>query len=288
MRCDSKTMKIQIKHGATSNELISLFSLKNEEELKNLIDTLFCTGSRKVLSDIKKNDHRAAKHKLSKSSSAIEIDSTPEISEDSCEDETEDTTLILETDSLEAEETLLSLKKDEEELSTQLMNLEKEHGSYINKRSTIVQKLAKRKNAFLELQRLLKENKKNTSALFEQYNSIRTEMDKNIEEQQIVRNLLNEVRETIQELSTINVFVFKNGEVEFEPATQFEPISQKAINNLFTQLVIIPESNYLNVVEVKALAKLSLQLSKNTLKTVVTFENPAAEKLLEKANSILK
>lgn len=164
-----------------------------------------------------------------------------------------------EAEQLKTSEILEKLQEEEESLSGKICQIEGQHKNLVSQRHKIVTQFEMAQKALEELRRLLGEQEKNVTSLYEGYEECAVQMEVLNQERKAYRKQLDGIRKQISDLKKVTIFVYKDGSIEIESA-DIPSISDEEIISEFEVLISMPEAEELTIKEIKNIAKFKLMV----------------------------
>lgn len=147
------------------------------------------------------------------------------------------------------------LKAQEQELSAEVCRLEGKHKELVSKRRDFVKALKRAERALCELRRILHEQERNVTNLYDQYNECDDEMEAINQERRAYKELLEDTRKQIADFQKITILIYQDGHIEVENA-EIPTISDEEIISELGNLICMPETGEITINELKNIAKL--------------------------------
>lgn len=174
------------------------------------------------------------------------------------------------------ENKVLELKMREESIRKEICDKELDHVQLKAKRRELYTSLRKQKEALLRLKEEMKERQEEVNEIVTQLQVSASEMSKISAEISNSQKELEKVREEIKSLQKIEIFAYKNGEIEAEKeGEKFEIEISDSWEELFKDLATKDLLEDLTVKQIKQIAKLIVlteSLQQQNMKFEITFE----------------
>lgn len=290
MKITVKGLHIDIKRGATVQLLMEKYGIGTPEELFEIIRRVTPGNADKFERLIKANQKKSAKkssqklqtHVVEETPGEVErAENTTQLEEDAPPIEEEVVPIArLTTERNEKTMSLQQLLDDQQTLSDWCVRLELEHKEMAQRRLQIVKELAKVKNVLTELQRLLKANETKVEDFLSEYNDLAIHMAQTSTEISSCKEVLEEVRQQIEEAQKVKILVYSEGVIESEDGEIPIP-AESDVAELMTTLVQRPEAEELTIKEIKTVAKVILIVKVMDQKFELEFDSERVQKFYE-------
>lgn len=295
----TKDLHIAIKKGHGVQYMMARHHFASEDLLFEAIRNLSPLGATGFISDLKKNQKQLDKKAKRNTTADVNIQTSEDAgSEDSPEEKLnvqsseETSTGSSEPIDDEAEMgspvTIEQLEKDEQELSANLCKLEDEHKQMAAQRRDCMSRFGKAKKAMVELQRILRVQQENVTAIYDEYETLAAKMQDNNKERAAYMELLEVVRSQIAELRKVTVFVYESGVIEVENA-KFPSIDEESLNIALTELISMPDAEEFTIKKLKTIAKVRLivnALEQDNPEIELVFDSLEVQKFYETVTTI--
>ena len=170
-------------------------------------------------------------------------------------------------------------------LSTELCNEEALHADKISQRAALKKKLKAQHQKMKELTEMIIQLQKDFETNVAEWNSIGDEMKSLSSSIAEKRSLLEEVRAEIDSMKKISMFVYSNGEIEFENKGDFDPtVDTEKVSELFRLLVQNESAESLTIKSIKQLARLLAiveKLKDESMKFLIEFDETAMKEVFD-------
>lgn len=179
--------------------------------------------------------------------------------------------------------TLEQLLAQERELSAVICKIEGEHKDYQAKRRNLVSRLEKYQNALRELKRLLHAQEENVTKAYAEFLECASQMEALNAEKKAYAKQLDVIRQKIDDMRKINIFVYENAAFEVENIP-IEPIADSEVTSQSIKLFALSEAEELTAKEIKNIAKLQLVIDlieRNGYKGELVFESARVQNFWE-------
>lgn len=275
-----KDLHMQLKRGAEVQTLLKRYGIASKEELFKAIRKI-APGKvgefgRMLKANNKKEERRMSKNNCSSNESEkekIRGNDAGERQEIISTESTEQKEVIKELSLLE------QLEHDEKELSAHCVGLESEHKELAQKRREALKALLEVRKVLVELQRLLAVNMEKVQRIMDEYNESAVRMTQISEEIAVYKELLEEIREQIQETKKVIILVYSEGIIESEAQLPYP--SEEEVATLVHSLIQMPEAEDLTIKELKTVAKLLLIVKKMEVKFELEFDSDRVQQFYE-------
>ena len=258
--------------------------LKKGQRMEDLTSELD-TSEEEIITHIKNNfSDRVAKNyirrlKSKKPSNKKKAEKDKEVKPEVMESNTG------ETESKSPKTELELLLEKEEQMSNEICEKEVMHANIISRRSGLKNKLREQYSQIKELEQKISEILRDFNANADLSNSLGDEMRSLSAQIAEKRTQLDAVRSEIDSLKKISIFVYSNGEIEFENQGSFDPtIDSSKISELFGTLVQNEVAECLTIKSIKQLAKVLViveKLQAENLKFEITFDETTMKEVFD-------
>ena len=184
------------------------------------------------------------------------------------------------------EKTALELLLEKETLlSNALCGEEVLRSDKISRRAVLKNKLKEQHQQMKELTEQILQLQADFETTVSEWTSIGNEMKELSAQIAQKRTLLDAVRSEIDSLKKISIFVYSNGEIEFENQGSFDPtVDSSKVNEIFGNLIQNEAAECLTIKNIKQLAKLLAiveKLKAEGLKFVIEFDEPTMKEVFD-------
>lgn len=283
-KISAKDIHIWIKRGMTVEQAMEQLGLNSEEELKVMLQRLAPMGAKDMYRQLKRNE------KIKKTTSGSITDNVIESETEEHKEENkvqemqvlnqEEQVQILQTEKSSTELLNEALQKEEQQ-SLELQKLENEHKACMQSRLGLLKQLQTEKDEMASLLKTLEGKREKISNLKFEYDDLALKM-LNLDEQiRIARTQLDDLREEIQSLRVVSIFIYEDGSIESESELAF---SEEEETQFFTRLVNLPEMEDMTIKQIKTLARLKAilkTLERGEKEYSLVFEEQKLEKYFE-------
>lgn len=255
-KISAKDLHIWIKRGMTVEQAIEQLGLNSEEELKVMLQRLAPMGAVDWLRRLKRNEKIKRTTSDSITDTVIESETKEHKEENKVQEmqvlNQEEQVQILQTEKSSTELLNEALQKEEQQ-SRELQDLETEHKACMQSRLGLLKQLQTEKDEIERLHKTLGEKREKISNLKSEYDDLALKMFNLDEQIRIARTQLDDLREEIQSLRVVSIFIYEDGSIESESELAF---SEEEETQFFTRLVNLPEMEDLTIRQIKTLARL--------------------------------
>lgn len=270
MKMTIKSLHIDAKRNMTTEEVIKKYGFETAQDFFKMVERISYPGKAREFKGMFDHNDKIAR----KVSSEIDVvKKTVEI-----------TTVALQEDvpeeagsQLQKQETISidALREQESLLSDEVIELEKRHKKLAEVRMSIRREVASLDKVLEELKRLVEENFRKLEEFEAQYDKTAEQMAEMSLEISNKRGQLDKLREQIEILSRVTIFVYEDGSVEVENGEfVFDETQAK---KYFEELLQKPEAEEVTIKVVRTIAKIKAMASEPT----VVFESEKARILFE-------
>lgn len=287
----SKDIRLAIKHGKTIPELMEEYGFSSEEELFSAISRIFSKGTEanRVISNLKKNRKKAkpCTRQIQEDVTATNSTTFDELTAKNSVPEDIEVVSVETQNSHEQEQTESILETEEFELSQKLMTLESTHKELVASHLDSKKVLLRMQKILAEMQRLMAEHQKTLRYELEKIQKTSDEMSKVSQEAKAISSRLKVVRAKLEELKKISIFVYSNGNLEFENGEiPLSVCSEESLNSKFTEMILWPRAKEFSVTlkDLTTVAKLLLwteYLASSGLAFEISFDSEEVQRFYE-------
>lgn len=283
-KISAKDIHIWIKRGMTVEQAMEQLGLNSEEELKVMLQRLAPMGAKDMYRQLKRNE------KIKKTTSGSITDNVIESETEEHKEENkvqemqvlnqEEQVQILQTEKSSTELLNEALQKEEQQ-SLELQKLENEHKACMQSRLGLLKQLQTKKKEIDSLLKTLEGKREEISNLKFEYDDLALKMLNLDEKIRTVRTQLDDLREEIQSLRVVSIFIYEDGSIESESELAF---SEEEETQFFTGLVNLPEMEDMTIKQIKTLARLKAilkTLERGEKEYSLVFEEQKLEKYFE-------
>lgn len=279
-KISAKDLHIWIKRGMTVTQAMEQLGLNSEEELRKMLLRLAPMGAVDWFRRLKQNE------KIKRTTS--KNDPTSETEEHKEENKVQKMQVLNQEEQVQIPQTeksstelLNEALQKEEQQSLELQKLENEHKACMQSRLGLLKQLQTEKDEIESLRKTLEGKREKISNLKSEYDDLALKM-LNIDEQiRIARTQLDDLREEIQSLRVVSIFIYEDGSIESESEQAF---SEEEETQFFTRLVNLPEMEDMTIRQIKTLARLKAilkTLERGEKEYSLVFEEQKLEKYFE-------
>lgn len=273
MKMTIKMLHLDAKKNMTTEEATQKYGFKTAEDFFGAVERISNAGKVKELKGIfAHNDKIARKASANVSVPTAVVESTqvtPVAFQEDVPEEAENQPQKQETISIDA------LREQESLLSGEVIELEKRHKKLAEVRMSIRRDVASLDKTLEELKRLVEENFRKLEEFEDQYDKIAEQMAEMSLEISNKRGQLDKLREQIEILSRVTIFVYEDGNAEVENGEfVFDETQAK---QYFEELLKKPEAEEVTIKVIRTIAKIKAMGGEPT----VVFESEKARTLFE-------
>lgn len=274
-----KEVHFAIKKGISPEELVAKYGFESQEELFDSIRKMTPKGSKSLIAALKKNYKKHSTQKP-EDSQQVKNEKVP-LNDETYIATAEYESIYSQNNNQKPEMLLKELLAEEAELSVYVRSLEGSHKDLMARRRTITDELGTIKIKCEKMLEELGELEQKARNLKCEYDKIAAEMADTNDEIACDRELLLEIRNKIEGLKRVSIFIYEGGTIEFDGVgVEIPVISEEKINILFNILLSYAEAEECTIKELKAISKVAL-ISRKLSKFELMFENPIFQQLFE-------
>ena len=283
MTMTSKDLHIAVKRNDGVEYLISRFGIPDEETLFETVRKIVPLKAEDFIKVLKKKQKQLSK-KRNKNSE--EVDSSSMVQ--SSEEQEQNMELFIQDVQEEEKDihvvyTLEQLIEEEKKLSAKICEIEGEHKDLVAKRKRLVERLEFCRKALKELNRLLHEQEEKVTNTYSEYLECASQMEVLNGEKKKYMEQLNEIRNKIEDLKKITIYVYENSTIEMENMP-IQYIEDGEIAVASRKLYELPEAEELTVKEIKTIAKLQIvvnMIERSGYQAEFVFDSSKVQKFWE-------
>ena len=181
-----------------------------------------------------------------------------------------------------------TLKNKESTLSTIICSEEAEHAQLISRRATLKSQFQKQQVQLLEITHTLESLKNDFETTLSEWEKLGSDMYSLTKSISKKKSTLADIRNEIIMLQKISIFIYVNGEIEFENVGNFDTTTDSSSESeLFNQLIQNKVVESLTIKNIRQLAKLILIVQKLNAEHIsfeLTFEDSSIQEVFNSIN----
>lgn len=295
VRMTTRSLHEEIKRGLTVEEVLTKYEFASESELIEAVKRMVQKekGAMDLINSLRQNSKKKRRRRNPDSKEPQDTQSETEYEPQNEPrkfqegGEYEDGEHEKDADADASTLSLQTLMEEEKEISALLCTLETKHKQVVAAKKQTLEELRNVKN---RSERLMEE----ISCLQREAESLQTEYTNQVIEMRglsgeigATQEILMEIREKMEELRKVSIFVYDGGKIEIEGGTEPE-VSDEDVSKTFTSLIGQEDADDFTIKELKSIARLVWMVKKmheEGLKLEIIFEKPSAQELYKVASS---
>jgi len=280
----AKDVHIALKKRNGIKYLMDRFSFETKESLFQAIRKVAPLSADSFIKELKKKEKRSYKLAEPEKKAMLQESETNLPMDEKAEEEeiveNNEPSIIVQEEKVTMN--LAELQKEEDDVSRMLQGLETAHKAEVDKRRVIFSSLTQAREELNRAKQIIAEQEKIVEESMEALDQSQSVMEGLNEETRVWREYLSQIRENIQNLKKVTIYVYENGKIDIENA-ELVAIPTETVNVELTKLICTSNAGDFTVNQLIALVKLraTLEVLKDEQDPQVVFDSQKLQEFYE-------